>query len=303
VVGVGAWSWGDWCYWGYGRSYGLDDVEGAFQESVRHGATLFDTAELYGFGRSEEILGRLIRDRESGIERSSQPHVATKYLPVPWRPRTRKNLLRALRRSLGRLGLDEVSLYQVHWPVKPAFIESWADGLADAVDAGLVRAIGVSNYDVDQMWRTHRALTARGLSLASNQIAYSLISREPETNGVLEACRELGVSVIAYSPLSEGLLTGKYTSGAGPTGYRGWRMRRLVHRVQPLVEELRIVGADHGDKMPGQVALRWLIEQGTIPIPGAKNARQARENAGAMGWSLSPDEIARLGAASARTAT
>ena len=293
AVGVGAWSWGDRWYWGYGRSYGFEEVREAFHESLRNGATLFDTAELYGFGRSEKILGRFVRDVAPNGDPKSRPQVATKYLPVPWRPRSRTNLLRALRRSLERLGLDEVALYQVHVPIRPALIGNWADGLADAVDAGLVRSVGVSNYSADQMRRTREALAARRIPLASNQVAYSLVDRGPELNGVLEACRDLGVQVIAYSPLAEGLLTGKYGPGAGPPGYRGWRMRRLVRRIQPLVDELRSVGNDHGGKTPGQVALRWLVENGALPIPGAKNADQARENAGAMGWSLSRDEVAR----------
>lgn len=294
AVGVGAWSWGDRWYWGYGRSYGIDDVRGAFDESLRAGATLFDTAELYGFGRSERILGAFVRDLSPRPARERGPIVATKYLPVPWRPRTRKNLLRALRRSLERLGFDEVDLYQVHWPVRPAMIDPWTDGLVAAFEAGLVRSVGVSNYSVDQMRRTHDALAKRGIPLASNQVAYSLLDRGPELNGVLDACRELGVTLIAYSPLAEGLLTGKFRPGAGPSGYRGWRMRNLVRQVQPIVKELRAVGAAHGGKTPGQVALRWLVEKGALPIPGAKNAIQATENAGAMGWSLDEEEIARL---------
>ncbi len=270
-------------------------MRGAFDESLRAGATFFDTAELYGFGRSERILGEFVRDLPPRPSRDSVPIVATKYLPVPWRPRTRKNLLRALRRSLGRLGFDEVDLYQVHWPVQPAIIGLWADGLATAFEAGLVRAVGVSNYSVDQMRRTHEALAKRGIPLASNQVAYSLLDRGPESNGVLDACRELGITLIAYSPLAEGLLTGKFRPGAGPSGYRGWRMRNLVRQVQPIVKELRAVGFAHGDRTPGQVALRWLVEKGALPIPGAKNADQALENARAMRWSLDEEELARLG--------
>ena len=295
AVGVGAWSWGDRWYWGYGRSYGLEDVRGAFEESLRAGATLFDTAELYGFGRSERILGTFVREVIGDGVPAQRPVVASKYLPVPWRPRTRRNLVRALRRSVERLGLEQIDLYQVHWPVPPVSIGRWADGLAAAFEAGLVRAVGVSNYSVSQVRRTHEALAARGIPLASNQVAYSLVDRGPELNGVLQACTDLGVTVIAYSPLAEGLLTGKYRPGAGPSGYRGWRMRRLVRQVGPIVEVLREVGAAHGGRSPGQVALRWLIERGALPIPGAKTAGQARENAGAMGWSLSGGEVASLG--------
>ncbi len=295
-VGVGVWSWGDRWYWGYGRSYGLKDVRGAFEESLRAGATLFDTAELYGFGRSERILGRLVREVMWDGDRVERPVVASKYLPVPWRPRTRNNLLRAVRRSVARLGLEEIDLYQVHWPIPPVFIEPWADGLAAAFEAGLVRAVGVSNYSATQVQRTHEALAVRGIPLASNQVAYNLMDRGPELNGVLQVCSELGVTVIGYSPLAEGLLTGKYRPGAAPRGYRGWRMRHLVRQVAPVVDALREVGAAHGGKSPAQVALRWLVQRGALPIPGAKTPAQARENAGAMGWSLSDEDVNRLGA-------
>ena len=126
---------------------------------------------------------------------------------------------------------------------------------------------------------------------------YSLLQRGPERSGLLAACRDLGVTLIAYSPLGQGLLTGKYTAEHPPPGARRRRARRL-DRIEPLIGLLRQIGEAHGGKTPAQVALNWAICKGTVPIPGAKNARQAGDNAGALGWRLADDEVAALDAAS-----
>src|SRR5262249_6112696 len=133
-----------------------------------------------------------------------------KFMPLFWRLR-KGQLSRALRGSLKRLKVSKLDLYQIHWPSLPLSVETWAEALADAVEAGLTRAVGVSNYDVDQMRRTHGVLAKRCIPLASNQVEYNLLDRSPERNGVFDACRELGVTLIAYSPLAMGMLTGKYT--------------------------------------------------------------------------------------------
>ena len=293
-LGLGTWQWGDAMFWGYGKGYAEDEIRAAFEASLAAGITFFDTAEVYGRGRSERFLGRFSAGRRDGLV------IATKFMPLPWRL-GKGQLLAALRGSLERLGLAQVDLYQIHWPFPPRPVEFWADALADAVEAGLVRAVGVSNYSADQMRRAYDVLAKRGVPLASNQVEYSLLHRTPERNGVLDACRELGVTLIAYSPLAQGLLTGKYGPANPPPGFRGRRYRgELLARIQPLIGRLREIGAAHGGKSPNQVALNWLICQGAIPIPGAKNARQAQENAGALGWRLTTEEVAELNQVSER---
>ncbi|HBY99469.1 MAG: aldo/keto reductase [Ardenticatenaceae bacterium] len=291
-LGVGAWAWGDRFIWGYGRDYGESDVHGAFQASLELGINFFDTAEIYGWGRSERLLGRFIRE-------AGQPVVvATKFMPFPWRLR-RKSLLNALQSSLNRLGLSQIDLYQIHSPLSIISIETWMAGLAEAVGAGLTRAAGVSNYNVEQTRRAHAALARRNVPLASNQVEYSLLHREPEHNGLMQTCRDLNITLIAYSPLGMGLLTGKYTPDNPPKGLRGRRTSaKFLANIQPLIGLLREMGAAHGGKTPPQVALNWVMCKGALPIPGAKNARQARENAGALGWRLSEDEVAALDAES-----
>ncbi len=285
-IGTGTWQWGDTMMWGFGRGYGDDDVRQAFQASLEAGIVFYDSAELYGRGKSERLLGQFVR--ESG----AQVLVATKFLPFPWRL-TKGQLLSALRGSLRRLGMSSVDLYQIHWPMPPVGVETWANALADAIDLGLTRAVGVSNYNREQTIRSHATLASRGYPLASNQVEYSLIDRHIERDGTLQAANERGVRIIAYSPLGKGLLTGKYSVENPPPGLRGREARSLLPKLPPLIERLRTIGANY-DRSPAQVALNWTICKGTLPIPGAKNAQQAQHNAGAAGWRLSDDEVAEL---------
>jgi aryl-alcohol dehydrogenase-like predicted oxidoreductase len=290
ALGVGAWSWGERLIWGYGRGYGRADIAGAFQISLAAGITLFDTAEIYGRGASERILGDLVRESGADVV------IASKYAPLPWRFSARA-LRHALDRSLERLGIDRLDLYQIHWPFPLVSLPSLMDALADAVADGKVRFVGISNYNADDMRRAHTALARRSVPLVSNQVEYSLLTRAPEVNGVLAACHELNVTLIAYSPLAMGLLTGKYRPGvlpAGPRRFSGRFSAQHLAAVQPVIAMLQQIGTAHGDRTAGQVALNWLIQRGVLPIPGAKNAHQASENAGALGWAIGSDDITAL---------
>jgi aryl-alcohol dehydrogenase-like predicted oxidoreductase len=292
-LGVGAWAWGTTRLWGYGKEYDRSDVGKAFRASMAQGVTLVDTAEMYGNGASERIIGEILR--EGGFE--GTPVIATKFAPLPYRF-SAKSLLDAVDKSLERLGIETIDLYQIHFP-NPVFkISSLMDALAETVKAGKVRRVGVSNYGADQMKRAHDRLASYGVSLASNQVEYSLLRRAPETNGVLEASRDLGVTLIAYSPIAKGLLTGKYGPGDRPVGLVR-RMGRAFSeqnfkKIEPVVNILREIGEAH-NKQPAQVALNWLITQGNVfPIPGAKNEIQARQNAGALGWEMASEEAEKL---------
>jgi aryl-alcohol dehydrogenase-like predicted oxidoreductase len=291
-LGIGAWAWGDRMTWGYRQGYGEADLREAFRVCLNAGIDFFDTAESYGGGQSEKFLGQFIREANRPVT------LATKFMPYPWRWHE-SNLRESLRASLQRLGVERVDLYQIHWPFPPVPIETWMEAMADAVQTGLIRAVGVSNYSAEQMRRAHAALARRGIPLASNQVNYSLIHRDPERNGVMQTCRELGVTLIAYSPIGMGVLSGKYTP-EHPLPMRRWVYirPRLLQKVQPLVSLLREIGHAHGGKTPAQVALNWVMCKGALPIPGAKNARQAEENIGALGWRLTEMEVAALDEAS-----
>lgn len=290
-LGLGTWAWGDRTVWNYGRGYNEEDLAAAFQTSLEAGVNLIDTAEVYGSGISERLIGRFVRQTNRPVL------IATKCMPFPWRL-SRRSLLRALRGSLERLGLEKVDLYQIHWPFPPRSIEHWAEALAEAVKEGLARCVGVSNYNLAQMQRAYHVLARHGIPLASNQVEYHLLNRTAERNGLLERCRELSIRLIAYSPLAKGLLTGKYTAQNPPPGVRGRLAAGWLKDLPPLLSLMTEIGQGHGGKTPAQVALNWLICKGALPIPGAKNATQAAQNLGALGWRLSSEEVQALDEAS-----
>ena len=287
-MGLGTWAWGDRLFWGYGREYNDDDLKKAFLASIQQGVNFFDTAEVYGQGKSELLLGRFVEEIGADVK------LASKFMPFPWRL-SKKSLLRALKKSMKRLGVNYIDLYQMHMPVPPITLETWMDAMSEAYQAGLIKAVGVSNYNREQLQRAYETLARQGVELASCQVEYSLLNREIEQNGVKHLCDELEVSIIAYSPLAQGLLTGKYSSDQPPHGIRGRQQNRnYLERIRPLITEMRRIGADHAGKPPVQVALNWLIAKGAIPIPGAKTEEQAIQNAEALTWTLTFEEIKKL---------
>jgi aryl-alcohol dehydrogenase-like predicted oxidoreductase len=294
-LGVGAMTWGSpsgRSRWGpaklaYGGTPGPEEEQLAFEASLSAGVDLFDTAAMYSGGASERRVGKLAEDKRVVI--------ATKF-PPGWLSTT-EALPDALDQSLVRLRRSTIDLYQHHFPSRRISIPSLMGLMADAVEAGKVRAVGVSNYSAAQLRLAHARLAERGIPLASNQVEYSLLHRAPEVNGVLDACRELGVTLIAYQPLAMGVLTGKYRPGDRPKGIRRFDRsfrRRGLETVQPVVALLREIGERHS-KTPAQVALRWLMEkESVLPIPGAKNGKQAASNAQALSFSLAAAEIEAL---------
>jgi aryl-alcohol dehydrogenase-like predicted oxidoreductase len=271
----------------YGGANAADE-QAAFDASLGAQVNFFDTAAMYSGGGSERRLGELAQDSDIVI--------ATKFPP---RPLGRaEEMPEALNASLDRLGRDAVDLYQHHFPSRRVDIPLLMELMADAVEAGKVRAVGVSNYSAAQMRIAHEVLARRGIPLAANQVQYSLLHRKPEADGVMDACRELGVTLIAYQPLASGALTGKYLDGPRPKGLRRLQpmfRRAEQNRQRPVIELLRSIGDRYG-KTPGQVALRWLVDQqgSVLPIPGAKNAEQAVHNAGTLSFELTTDEVSQL---------
>lgn len=293
ALGVGCWAWGDRRFWHYEQGYGARDVVDAFDACVDAGLDFFDTAESYGWGKSEKILGALVR--KSG----HNAVVATKYAPLPGRGGVAA-LRKGIAGSLKRLGLDHIDLYQLHWPDRDeAPIAATMDVFAEAVHAGQVRAVGVSNFSATEMREAHAALARHGVPLATNQVHYSLLHRAPEVDGVLDACRELQVTLLAYSPLEQGLLTGKYTAANLPLDGRAEVESfsgENVAAAQPVIDLLREI-ASRGHVEPAAVALAWLLaKRGVMPLPGAKNGAQAERNARSLDVTLSESELAALDA-------
>ena len=292
-LGIGTWSWGDRLFWGYGSDYGETEVAKAFEAAVDNGATFFDTAEVYGLGESERLIGRFIQQSDRSVQ------IATKYFPLPWRFNSQA-VADALTNSLKRLNVEQVALYQVHMPV--SFLmsqQTLMEALAKEVKRGRILTVGVSNYSASQMQQAHDLLAQYDVPLAVNQVRYSLLTRKIEQNGILELAQKLGITILAYSPLDQGLLTGKYT----PDNTKIVKGARKLDpkfsasglsKIEPVISKLKQLGEKY-DKTPAQIALNWLVVQdNVIPIPGAKNARQAADNAGAIGWKLSEDDAQQL---------
>lgn len=285
-LGLGAWQWGDRTVWGYQPGKSDKGIREAFDVSLNKGIRFIDTAELYGSGLSERFLGQFLKETDQPVL------VATKYFPWPWRF-TKGAFPRALKASLERIGLDSVDLYQIHWPSPILSPETMMDGLAECVKEGLTRTVGVSNFWEKRMLRAYSSLAQKGIPLASNQLPFSLLKRGAEKNGILARCKELGIRFIAYSPLEKGLLTGKYSVENPPPGLRSESYREVLPKLPPILQALREIAQNHG-KTIAQVALNWVICKGALPIPGAKNAEQAEENAGGAGWRMTDDEVAKL---------
>jgi aryl-alcohol dehydrogenase-like predicted oxidoreductase len=294
-MGLGAMVWGDMSTaprWNparraYGPTSSIDEQREALEVSLAAGVNFLDTAAMYGRGASERRVGELSAGRDVVV--------ATKF---PLRVFARARSLPAmLDGSLARLRRICIDLYQVHYPWRWMSIPTLMQLMADAVDDGRIRAVGVSNYNANQMRLAHAELAGRGVPLASNQVQYSLLHRHPETDGVLDACRELGVTLIAYMPLASGALTGKYSAARRPAGWRRYAPHfrgKNAQTLPQLIDVLREIGERH-DRTPSQIALRWLMQQqGVIPIPGAKNGKQAAQNVGALTFSLEDAEMATL---------
>ncbi len=271
-----------------------ETMDGILRTALDGGINWFDTAEIYGRGRSEQGLANALRAAE---KKDDEVIVATKWFPMF---RTARNISRTIHDRIRFLDGYSIDLYMVHQPWGFSPPEAEMDAMADLVDVGKIRSVGVSNFNAEQMRRAHAALQKRGLPLAANQMQYSLLHRKIETNGVLAAAKELGITITAWSPLASGLLTGKFHKDPDilsktPFGRR-MRLRREIERSRPLILALEEVAINH-DATPAQIALNWLIHfqgEAVVAIPGASKVKQAEENAGVMNFKLTNEEMTRL---------
>lgn len=278
-VGLGTWQFGS-REWGYGADYASGPARDIVRRARELGVTFFDTAEVYGTGRSERILGAALGDERGSVV------VASKVFPVAPFPAVVRNRAQA---SARRLQLDRIPLYQVHWP-NPVVPDSVImPGLRTLLDEERIGAVGVSNYPLDR-WRA--ADTALGRPVVSNQVQFSLASAGPLDDLVPFAERE-GRLVIAYSPLAQGLLGGRYSVDHRPGGVRAANPlfgTENLHRAEPLLQLLRDVAAAHQAE-PAQVALAWLLGlPQVVVIPGASSVEQLESNVAAAELELTPAE-------------
>jgi aryl-alcohol dehydrogenase-like predicted oxidoreductase len=262
------------------------------------GINWFDTAELYGQGVSERSLADGLK---AAGKQDGDVLITTKWNPFL---RMAKNIPVSIEDRLKFLGGYSISNFMIHQPYSFSSPEEEMNAMADLVETGKIRSVGVSNFNADRMRRAHTALAKRGLPLAVNQMQYSLLHRNIETNGVLETAKELGVTIIAYTPLGRGLLTGKYHKNPEALDTKRWfwkaDMKRGIERTRPLISIMEEIAENHNATI-GQVALNWVIHfagDTVVTIPGATKVYQAEEAAGAMKFVLSSDELARLDVAS-----
>ena len=289
-IGIGTWAWGEKLLWGYGKDYDFESLKQVFEYAGKAGINFFDTAEVYGYGNSEKILGELMK------EYPQMPLVlASKFSPFyPWRL-TGKQLLNALKGSLKRLNKTQLDIYYLHSPGGMRPYRVWLEALAEAYQEGLIKAVGISNFNLNQTRDAYEFFAQRNVPLSCHQFHFSLLHRAPELNGMMTYCKEMNISVISYMALAQGLLTGKYTPQNPPSGSRGrnYPPEKLA-KLQPLLDVMREIGAEHGDKTPSQVAINYAICKDTIPLVGVKTVRQAAENLGALDFRLSEVQVNRL---------
>lgn len=264
------------------------------QAGLDGGINWFDTAELYGAGVSERSLSTALK---AAGTKDQDVIIATKWWPLF---RTAHNIPKTIDERLRFLDGYSIGLYQVHQPFSFSTPEAEMDAMAELVKAGKIRSVGVSNFNAGQMRRAHSQLQKHGLPLASNQVRYSLLDRRIERNGVLETAKELGITIIAYTPLESGLLSGKYHKDPEllekKSGIWRRRLQRGLGKSRALITALEEIAARY-DATAAQVALNWVINsQGDIvvTIPGVTGVSQAQESAGAMNFRLNRDEIAQL---------
>eukprot|EP00549_Striatella_unipunctata_P015406 CAMPEP_0118706244 /NCGR_PEP_ID=MMETSP0800-20121206/20430_1 /TAXON_ID=210618 ORGANISM="Striatella unipunctata, Strain CCMP2910" /NCGR_SAMPLE_ID=MMETSP0800 /ASSEMBLY_ACC=CAM_ASM_000638 /LENGTH=390 /DNA_ID=CAMNT_0006608717 /DNA_START=272 /DNA_END=1444 /DNA_ORIENTATION=- len=311
------------------------ELQSLVNTACQKNVAFFDTAERYGsnvktamglgWGETERLTRKLLAN---SLPDEQKPIIATKFTPSPWRTDP-KSVVEACKQSMKRLGVEQIDLYQLHMPdiVKPfrAFgissqplDEVYWEGLAQCYHEGLVANVGVSNYGPTLLARCQEALGKRGVPLASNQIAYSLIGRQNGAQETIDKCNELGIKALAAFPFAMGILTGKYTNtvladtddmdtltSLATSRKTSLEIRDLtryakgdgktipVGGIQPLMDVMQKIGKKRR-KTIAQVALNYIICKGAIPIPGARTQAQLRDNLGAMGWRLSSTEIRLL---------
>jgi aryl-alcohol dehydrogenase-like predicted oxidoreductase len=271
-----------------------DEKNAAVKVGLEGGVNWFDTAELYGAGVSEASLAAALK---AAGKTDAEVVVATKWWPLF---RTARNIPRTIEDRLRFLDGYSIGLYMVHQPYSFSSPEAEMDEMAKLVQAGKIRSVGISNFNPEQMRRAHRQLQKYGLPLAVNQVRYNLLDRSIEKNGILETAKELGVTIIAYTPLGSGLLTGKYHKTPEllekkPALWRS-RLRNGIEKSRTLVSALEEIAVGY-NATAAQVALNWVINsqgESVVTIPGVTKASQAQESAGAMKFKLSGDDLSRL---------
>ncbi len=299
ALGLGTWqfSGGKGLVGGYWQALDDETTKNIVQAAVAGGINWFDTAQAYGNGESERNLAKALK--ANGITKDNI-HIATKWWPVL---KTANNLKSTIDERLECLGGYPIAHHIIHQPLSISSIDQQMHAMADLMDAGKIRSVGVSNFSAKAMRKSHKVLQSRGYSLAANQYRYSMITRGIESNGILDAAKELGISIIAWSPLEQGILTGRFHAQKALPDTISWARKNLIKsqgkvivRTQPLINRMAELGEKYQASI-SQVALNYLINvhgDTVVAIPGASKVSQVQENLGALSFKLNNDEIQEL---------
>ena len=265
--------------------------------SIDGGINWFDTAEIYGWGKSEQGLAYALK--KNGVH-PGDAIIATKWWPIG---RRASSIKRTIHKRLENLDGYPITLHQVHNPFGFSSVEKEMNAMADLIEDGKIKHIGVSNFSSNKMKRAYEALDKRGHKLVSNQVVYSILNRKIESNGIMETAKELGVTIIAYSPLSQGLVSGKFHQDQELIKKRTGSRKHMnkfkkdgLVKSQPVIDKLKTIAIEY-NATPSQVALNWIINfhgDTMVAIPGATKIRQAKENTGAMNFTLSQKHLDTL---------
>lgn len=306
-IGLGCWQFSkrNGLVGKYWSKLSSEEIKQIVKISLEGGINWFDTAEAYGWGESEKALDTALKELGSLADHAM---IATKWWPIF---RSASSISGTIQDRINCLGGRKIHLYQIHQPYSVSSIESQMKEMAKLVREGKVLLAGVSNFSEKQMREAHRVLADEGIPLVSNQVKYSLLDRRIEQNGILEAAKELGITIIAYSPLEQGILTGKFHQNPtlvrdtkGPRRYMSSFRSHGLKRTQSFIDVLEEIAQKRGRTI-SQVALNWLIHahgDTIVTIPGASKLEQAKDNVGALQFRLTEDEIKEIDAASQKVA-
>lgn len=289
-IALGTWSWGTGFAGGdqvFGNNLGANELKAVFDEGIKNGLNLWDSAVVYGMGASEEVLATFTKEHNREdviISTKFTPQIADEYAENP--------VAAMLESSLQRFGTDYIDMYWIH---NPADVERWTPYLIDLVKSGKVKRVGVSNHNLAQIKRAAEILAEGGVKLSGVQNHFSLLYRSSEKAGILDYCKENGIDFWAYMVLEQGALSGKYdTQHPLPEGsQRGNTYNPLLPEIEKLVTVMRTIGDKYGIT-PAQVALAWAIAKGTTPIIGVTKLTQVDDAVKAMQVKLTPEEMALL---------
>lgn len=291
-MGVGTWAWGDRLVWKYGIGYNEEDLRKVFKRALLDGVNFFACSETFAEGKAEKFLGKFTAETEEEV------FLSTKFCPRPWRLR-RADFMKALKRSLLRLNRNSIELYEVMAPEGRSDLQTWAECAAEAMDLGLVKQVGMSNFNAAQIDVFNEYLSRFGYAPACLETEYNLLVRDIETNGVLDICRKLHISIAAQNPLAMGYLSGKMDlQHPSSDNRRSLMMKYCLPSMDLLFRTMNHIGMENNGMNCAQVALNWLLCKGVIPIPGAKTIDRVIENDRALSFRMTNEQLHLLDSAS-----